>query len=155
MVVVFCVVCPILLRIQQPPVEGCLVDLDLSVVGLAGATHLRLTDTAGAFPDDGDSFDLDAVAVINGEAGGGRITGKVFPNPARSTVAIVPPEGAGFRVYDLLGRLVLRKDAAGRETRYTYTALGALQERTVGGLKEQWSHRPNHLIRLCPRSYAR
>jgi hypothetical protein len=42
---------------------------DLADLGLTRATYLRITDTAGTVPDGGDSFDLDAVAVIHGEQG--------------------------------------------------------------------------------------
>ncbi|MDK9700444.1 MAG: cell surface protein [bacterium] len=40
---------------------------DLATVGLQHATFVKLTDCGSSIPDDGDSFDLDAIVVLNGE----------------------------------------------------------------------------------------
>ncbi len=86
---------------------------DLADLGLASATYLRITDTAGIIADGGDSFDLDSVAAIHGEQGTGAgkpvITGAlVYPNPFIQdlTLRVNLSQSSNLKIslFDLRGR---------------------------------------------------
>ncbi|MCB2198943.1 T9SS type A sorting domain-containing protein [bacterium] len=93
---------------------------DLADVGLTFARYLRITDAGDAVSDNGDSFDLDAVAVIHGEAQDtstpeqmvsrpAYLTLSAWPNPFNAQVTV---QATGFRgtlhitLFDLLGRQI-------------------------------------------------
>jgi hypothetical protein len=95
------------------PVHSGGDSFDLAVVNMTNATYLRITDTAGLVSDDGDSFDLDAVAVIHGEQGIATlnplvVTALVYPNPFQQeiTLRIYLSQSGNLEiaVIDLLGR---------------------------------------------------
>ncbi|MCB2212485.1 hypothetical protein KQI52_10275 [bacterium] len=92
---------------------------DLADIGLEHALYLRLTDTDDLVPDNGTSFDLDAVAVIHGEMETHapaptaylpeRIEPQAWPNPFNANVSLLlPVSTTELIVVDMLGRTVDR-----------------------------------------------
>ncbi|MBD3166153.1 T9SS type A sorting domain-containing protein [bacterium] len=93
---------------------------DLAAVGLSTARYVRITDSGDQVPDNGPSFDLDAVACLNDvqsvdEAPPGSIAHparlQAFPNPFNARVSIIVDLPFGQKqgtlcIYDALGRLV-------------------------------------------------
>lgn len=100
---------------------------DLADVGLEHASYIRLTDSEGLVRDSGPSFDLDAVAVLHGEAGTTAVDDpavsiptslalRAWPNPfnASVTVQIDGTSGAArITVVDLLGRVAEQAEVSG------------------------------------------
>ncbi len=92
---------------------------DLADIGLEHAIYLRLIDTNDLVPDNGPSFDLDAVAVIHGELETHapaplvslpkKVELQAWPNPFNASVSLrVPSRSTELLVIDMLGRTVDR-----------------------------------------------